>query len=188
MTVIARIVPVRVSKSLAVLVIDPDVTSGLALVLGFREQGLKAELATSFVNSIHSTGRTRFDAVVVSERSRLSSPQVSILAKLRTTRACVLLHEPGVPQDAAASSESLGVRLVPKSMPQGELVTMVRRALASRSPSVAKPQRKSVLMTAANGPTAGEFEMEWLPEPNPARLDARKTTERDLPVMSQGCG
>lgn len=187
MTVIARIVPVRIAKPLAVLVIDPDVTSGLALVLAFREQGLQAELATSFVNSVHTASRGGFDAIVVSERGRLSSPQLSILAKLRTTRACVLLHDPGLPLSAAAETGSLGVRLVPASIPQGELIAMVRRALATRFTAAAKPKRESVSATSANGPTAGEFEMEWVPQPNPVRLDARRTTKKELAAVSQGC-
>lgn len=163
MAIIARIVPSRISKSLSVLVLDPEAESGLAVVHSFRTHGMYAELATTFVNSINIAGRIRFDALVVRARGQLSLRQLSTLVELHSTQVCVLLHDSALPSFAAGERGAMGLHFVPASLPLGELVSIVRGVLASRYAAAAKPRRRRVCATAANGPTAGEFEMRLLP-------------------------
>lgn len=205
MALIARIVPSRIAKPLSVLVVDPDAAAGLTRVHELRLRGMHAELATTFVNSINTAGRKRFDVIVVRDRGGLSARQLSMLAGLQTTRVCVLLSEPGLRLFGAVHCGDPDIQLAPTSLALTDLVSVVLRALSGPQHRATEAKREPVSATAADGPAAGEFAMEWRPTREPSvhpkwerektspgliaeqALETRKT-QRNLPAISELCG
>ncbi len=205
MSVIARIAPARVPKPLSVLIVDPDLESGLALVHGFRQGGVQAELTRTFVNSVSRIGRERFPVLVVRDRGQLTTRELSALSELPSTRVCVVLSDPGSSLFNAVKSGGLDVQLVPSSLACSDLFSVVRRSLNLKGRRRTQPVRTPVSANSDSGAVSGEFQAESLPTPDPIRLpryrrvavpvapcaaSAAQTrrTRQDLPAITDRCG
>lgn len=205
MSVIARIAPARVPKPLSVLIVDPDLESGLALVHSFRQGGVQAELTRTFVNSVSRIGRERFPVLVVRDRGQLTSRELSSLSSLPSTRVCVVLSDPGSKLFDAVKSGGLDAQLVPSSLAWSDLFSVVRRSLKLKGSRRTQPARAPICANSESGAVSGEFQVEWLPTPDPIRppryrrvavsvapstasVAQTRRTRQDLPAITDRCG
>lgn len=198
MTVLARIAPHRVSQRMSFLIVDPFAVEGLAMVRSFRDMGVTAEVSTSVSHGITLAHRNQHSVVIIKDADSFSPAEVALFARLTSTRTCFVLADRESAMARAVRDGQLDAKVVPPNLDIVDLLGAVRWALQTAQPSsAAKPD--PVYATAANGPVAGEFEVEAAPVPRTKSAEelrithcimrpVRRKTRKFIPAVSYKYG
>lgn len=162
MTVLARIAPHRVSQRLSFLVVDPFAVEGLAMVRALRAKGVAAEVSTSVSHGITLAHRNKHSIVIIKDADSFSAAEVALFSRLASTRMCFVMTDRESAMALAVRKGMLEAKVVPPNVEIADLFGAVRWALQTAHPS-SKAKAEPVYATAANGPAAGEFEIDATP-------------------------